>query len=50
MSANALTAPVAKPADIVIKQEKTGRKEQVNATVFKDITRDPGFWKQATPS
>jgi hypothetical protein len=50
MSTNVLAAPGVKSSDIAINQEKSTRKEQLTTTIFKDITRDPEFWKQATLS
>lgn len=47
MSANTLTAPAIKLTDMAMNQGKTERKEQIEAAVYKDITRDPEFWRRA---
>lgn len=50
MSTTVLTAPAAKSAAISINEKETEQKGKIAATIFKDITRDPQFWKQATLS
>lgn len=50
MSTSVSAVSAAKLADSARKQDKTHDQDKVVATKFLDITQDPEFWKQATPS